>query len=317
MNWNRREFLQTGSGVLAGAAAGVRPALASSGSRKFAMSLNPFAIGVETGQEELVKLGHRHGFEAVIAIPQSLAGMTKSELSQLLGEMKEKKIGWGSAGLPVEFRRDEQRFRDDMKKLPGLCKALEDAGVTRVGTWIMPSHAELTYVQNLREHSERLREAGKILADHNLRLGLEYVGPRTLMLARRFPFVRSLAETRDLIHEIGQENVAVQLDSFHWYCADETVDDLLTLKNEDVVLCDLNDARPGFEIEEQIDGKRELPSATGVIDLKAFLGALVQIGFDGPVRAEPFNAELNALDNELALSKTAAAMKKSFDLVGG
>ena len=79
--------------------------------------------------------------------------------------------------------------------------------------------------------------------------------------------------------------------------------------------CDLNDAPAGIPVDEQMDGSRELPAATGVIDLKGFLGALVKIGYDGPVRAEPFNRQLNAMPNEEAMAATAAAMKKAFALV--
>ena len=61
---------------------------------------------------------------------------------------------------------------------------------------------------------------------------------------------------------------------------------------------------------------RELPCATGVIDLKAFLGALVKIGYDGPVRAEPFKAELRRLPPEEAVDRTAKAMKRAMQLVG-
>lgn len=60
---------------------------------------------------------------------------------------------------------------------------------------------------------------------------------------------------------------------------------------------------------------RELPAATGVIDVRAFLNALAAIGYDGPVRAEPFNRELNALDNEAAVQATTAAMKKAFTMI--
>jgi sugar phosphate isomerase/epimerase len=68
-------------------------------------------------------------------------------------------------------------------------------------------------------------------------------------------------------------------------------------------------------VEEQIDSVRELPMATGVIDLKAFLGALVEIGYDGPVRAEPFNKALREMPDDEALAATAAAMRKAFALV--
>jgi sugar phosphate isomerase/epimerase len=81
------------------------------------------------------------------------------------------------------------------------------------------------------------------------------------------------------------------------------------------VSCHLNDAPAGIPVDQQRDGTRALPCATGVIDLKTFLGALVNIGYDGPVLAEPFDKKLNALDNEAAVAATAAAMKKAFALV--
>jgi sugar phosphate isomerase/epimerase len=52
-----------------------------------------------------------------------------------------------------------------------------------------------------------------------------------------------------------------------------------------------------------------------MIDLKPFLEALVAIGYDGPVRSEPFNQPLREMDNEAALKANYAAMRKAFDLV--
>jgi sugar phosphate isomerase/epimerase len=83
-----------------------------------------------------------------------------------------------------------------------------------------------------------------------------------------------------------------------------------------VIACDLNDAPAGIPVDQQVDSRRELPCATGVIDLKAFLGALVAIGYDGPVRAEPFNAALRRLPPDRAVAATAEAMRKAFALVG-
>ena len=124
-----------------------------------------------------------------------------------------------------------------------------------------------------------------------------------------------MAKTKELIAEIGQDNVGFVLDAWHWYNARETEADLLSLENRDVVACDLNDAPAGIPIDQQRDGVRELPCATGVIDLKVFLGALLKIGYDGPVRAEPFNKALRDMPNEDAMAATAAAMKKAFALV--
>ena len=55
--------------------------------------------------------------------------------------------------------------------------------------------------------------------------------------------------------------------------------------------------------------------ATGVIDMQSFMSALVEIGYDGPTRAEPFNQALRDMEDEAALKATYDAMKKAFDLV--
>jgi sugar phosphate isomerase/epimerase len=170
-------------------------------------------------------------------------------------------------------------------------------------------------VANFRQHARRLREVAEVLGNHGLRLGLEYVGPRTSWVSARYPFIHTLAETRELIAEIGRDDVGLVLDSWHWYTAGETASDLRGLANRDVVACDLNDAPRSVPVAEQRDGVRELPCATGVIDLRAFLKALVAIGYDGPVRAEPFNATLRSLPAEAAVAATAHAMKKAFALL--
>lgn len=283
--------------------------------RKFRMSLNPGSIGVNATQKELPGLAQRFGFEAIVPIPGQLAAMAEAERQAFLADMKSKNLSWDAAGLPVEFRQSEQRFRDDLAKLPALAEVTQKVGASGMSTWIMPTHAELTYRKNFEQHRSRLQEVANILGHYGLKLGLEYVGPKTLMTWQRYAFIRSMKETKELIEAIGEPNVGIQLDSFHWFCAGEAVADLLTLDREDIVTCDLNDARSGFTADQQEDGKRELPAATGVIDVKAFLNALVQIGYDGPVRAEPFNAPLNEMDNEAALKATFAAMKKAFDTV--
>jgi len=46
-----------------------------------------------------------------------------------------------------------------------------------------------------------------------------------------------------------------------------------------------------------------------VIDLDGFMQALADAGYDGPVTAEPFDAELNALPAEEAAARTARATR--------
>ncbi len=316
----RRRFLAAAA-LAAGAVSlptGLRAAATAAPARKFRIALTPGSIGVTAAsQRELNDLAHRHRFEAVEPRAEELAGFAPDALAAVLADLKAKNLTWAAAGLAVDFRKDDATFRTGLAALPRLAAGLQRAGATRVGTWLMPSHAELTYRANFRQHAARLREIAAILKDHGLRLGLEYVGTHLLLVRSRYPFVHTLAETRELIAEIGTGNVGVVLDTWHWWQAGDTVADLRTLTNAEVVSVDLNDAPVGVPKEQQKDNARELPVATGVIDAAGFVGALAAFGYDGPVRPEPFNQALNALDNDPACAAASAALHRAAAIVRG
>jgi sugar phosphate isomerase/epimerase len=309
---NRREFLYSSSALAALSTIPSLSTAASTPARKFTLALTPGSIGVSVKtQQELNDLAHRHHFESVEPRGEELMAMSQEQLSQTLADLKAKQLVWAATGLPVDFRKDDPTFREGLAKLPKLAAGLQRAGAKRIGTWLAPSHDQLTYRGNFQQHAARLREIARVLKDHGIRLGLEYVGTQLLLVGKRYPFVHSMAEARELIAEIGTGNVGLVLDTWHWWTAGDTESDILALKNADVVSVDLNDAPKGIAKEQQHDNERELPSATGVIDARTFVNALVKIGYDGPARPEPFNKTLNALDNEAACTATSAALHKT------
>jgi sugar phosphate isomerase/epimerase len=283
--------------------------------RKMTLCLSPGAIGVTGNQMQTIDLATRHGFESIEPQGEYLASLSPDKLAEVLASMKAGGLVFGAAGLSVEFRQSEDKFAEGLKNLPALAAGLNRAGVKRVGTWLMPGNSSLSYVENFRQHARRLRSVAQVLHDHDIRLGMEYVGTKTIWTRQRYPFIHTLKEMRDLMAEIGTGNTGVVLDCWHWWQAEDTVAELLALRNEEVISVDINDAPSGVAKDQQIDGRRELPCATGVIDVGAFLRALNQIGYDGPVRAEPFNKPLNDLENEPACAATILALKKAVALV--
>ncbi len=315
---NRRTFLKNSSAITLASALPYSfwPTVPKpKAAYKFTLSLDPGSIGIKADQRELVNLAQQYGFESVTAYPDFLASLGEKDLKQFLGEMKEKGIVWGTSNLPFDFRKDENTFKAGIKELPKHALVLQKAGVTRMGTWILSFDDNLTYMRNFKQHAARIREIAKIVGDQGMRFGLEYVGPKTSWTSKRFPFLHTMAETKELITEIGEPNVGFILDTYHWYNAGETADDILTLTNQDVVSCDLNDAPANVPQDQLMDLSRMLPSTTGVINVKSFLEALVKIGYDGPIRAEPFNRIVNGISQDNALRITAETMKKSFALV--
>ena len=279
------------------------------------MCLTPGSIGVKATQRETIEFAHHFGYEAVQPFGDELAALSPAQLDELNGKRKAYRLAWGQSGLTVDFRKDDPTFRKDLAALPPIAAALQKAGASRVGTWISPNHDSLPYLANLKQHAARLREVARVFADHGQRLGLEYVGPKTLWTARRYPFIHSMAEMKELLAEINMPNMGFVLDTWHWYTAGETPADLATLKNADIVCIDLNDAPANIPVDQQIDSKREIPLATGVIDTAGFLNALNQIGCDAPVRCEPFNAALRAKPREEILAVVADSMRRAFSLI--
>lgn len=314
---SRRQFLHAASIVALGSL-GVGRLLGQEGgrgrgaSRRMTLNLVGGAIGVEADQEEIIRLAKRYGFESVEARWGEL-----NEPEAMAELLREAGLEWGTAGLSVDFRKDEETFEKGLAELLNVASNLEKAGVSRVSTYLMPSHQELTYLQNFEQHASRLRKVAEILRDHGLRLGLEYVGTRSLLVRNRYPFIHTLAEARELIESIGTGNVGLVLDSWHWWTAGDSVGAIRSLKNEDVILVDLNDAPKGIAKEDQLDNRRQLPASTGVIPIKEFLEALVAIDYDGPVRAEPFNQTLSDLDNDAACVATIGALRKAIGLIEG
>lgn len=313
---NRRDFLHAASAFTLAASMPLSRAASAASARKMTIALTPGSIGVTVRtQQELNDLAHRHRFESVEPRAEELAGMSADQLAPTLADLKAKQLVWAAAGLPVDFRRDEKTFQEGLAKLPRIAAGLQRAGARRVGTWLGPSHDELTYNANFKQHAARLRAVTEILKDHGLRLGLEYVGTQLLLVGKRYPFLHTMAEARELIAAIGTGNVGLVLDTWHWWTAGDTEADILALKNDDVVSVDLNDAPKDVPKALQKDNERELPAATGVIDVATFLNALVKIGYDGPVRPEPFNKVLNALDNEPACAAASTALHKAMGTI--
>src|ERR1022692_711984 len=120
-------------------------------------------IGVSTNQREAIELAARHGFESVSADGAFLASLSDDQVPELKSFMKAQGIVFGAAGLPVEFRRDDDRFREGLKALPKFAAGLQRAGADRVSTWVMPCHVTLSYLQNFRQHVTRLGPGARTL----------------------------------------------------------------------------------------------------------------------------------------------------------
>ena len=265
-------------------------------------ALSAGAIGVRLPFEECARLAADAGFKG---IGVNVGAAPADEVRRILEVNKLQPAAWG---LPVEFRKDDETFRSGLGQLAELAKAAKQIGALRCSTWIMPFSEELAFEENFELHRSRLRACAEILADSGIRLGLEFVGPKTLREGRRHEFISTQEGMLELCEAIGTGHVGLLFDAFHWYTSHGTKEDIDGLSDALVVDVHVNDGTAGRGPDEQIDNERALPGETGVIDLKTFLGGLKVIGYTGPVTPEPFSRKLAELAPEEAIRATAEAL---------
>jgi sugar phosphate isomerase/epimerase len=253
-------------------------------------ALSPGAMGIKVGNlKEAIDVASAAGFEGVEFSIHEVADMVDRDGADTVRAMFSsaglKPAGWG---LPTDWRGDESKWQADLASLPRLAAVAKAIGCFRTMTWIMPCSNDRPMEENRKFHVERFQPVSKILADHGCSFGLEFIGPKTLRDSQTYPFIHTMEEMLDMCAEIGP-NMGLLLDCWHWYTSGGTTDDIRDLCTpQNVVYVHVNDAPPGLPIDEQIDNKRALPGATGVIDIRGFLMTLEQIGYDGPVVPEPF-----------------------------
>ena len=285
-------------------------------SRKMKISLMPGTVGINVNTYELLDLAIKNKFESIYPLINDLKKMSNMELSDYLDKMASNSISFDVSILPVDFSQTDSVFNDGIKVLKDYCKVMRKINSVGFCRWIMPTSNNLTYLKNFKIHKERLKECAKIIGDNDMKLGLEFVGPKTLMARDQFSFIRTINELRELISEIDERNVGYQLDTFHLYCANHSIEDLRFLNKDDIIMCQLNDAVNGRSRDEQIDLERDLPGKTGLIDTAPFLNFLQEVGYDRTVSAEPFNKDLNKMNNDEAAKTTYDSIKKSFEDAG-
>ena len=279
-------------------------------------NLNPGMIGIRASLSEALVLAAQYGFNGVdlnmpdvIELVQRTSPEEVKDLFNRTGQLP------GNWGMPIEWHGAGEKWTEELGALRTYASMARDMGAARTTAVVMPWSDERTFDENYAFHVERLKPVAEILGEYGCRLGLEFIGPKTLRQDKKHEFIYTMDGMLALCSDLGS-NVGLLLDLWHWYTSRGTWEDLAKLSNDDIVNVHVNDAPAGVPVDEQIDNKRCLPGETGVLDIVRFLTVLDAMGYDGPVTAEPFSARVNALSPQDALRETSEAMHRAWDAAG-
>jgi sugar phosphate isomerase/epimerase len=275
-------------------------------------SFNGGAVHVKISSfEQGIEACHLGGFNSLAMHPGLVEGR---DLDETRAVLKNAAIEPGAWGIPFDWRGSEADYESGFEKMKEQTALMAGVGVSRCATWILPGSNDRNWDANWAFHVRRLKPIAKLLEDHGMVLGLEFIGPKTLRDIFRHPFVYTILEMIDLGRDMNS-NVGVLLDAWHLHTSEGSLEQLSMLDPRQIALVHINDAPSGIPVTELVDNKRHLPCATGVIDLKGFFDMLRKIGYDGPVEAEPFDESLKELANdEDRIRRVGESVAKAFSL---
>ncbi len=221
----------------------------------------------------------------VMLSPAMKEGASKTR--DLFGELK---LRPAVIDFPVDFRNDDAKFQASLAKLDEAAAFAAAIGCPRMITYILSS-SDTPKEQLLPVYRQRFTDSARILAKHNVRLGLEFLGPLHIRKAKPYEFIWRMNDMLAFTKECGP-NVGLLIDSWHWHHAGATTDDILQAGRDRIVHVHFNDA-PNLPPDQIRDDHRLLPGE-GIINLVGFLQALQKVGYNDALSVEVFGR----MDNE-------------------
>lgn len=280
-------------------------------------TLAPNVLPLRVPFERQLELASTNGFDALDLPMKHLTSGSQiwspSEIKAMYARWGVRCGGWE---LPFNYERGDAEMAAGLKCLPKAARLARDLGSPWCFSWIEPTSDDFDYADNTARYVRRLRAIADVLGEFDCRLGLEVIGPRTLLAGHPYAFVHTIPQGLELLAAVARPNIGLLLDSFHWYTSHSDVEELMALSASDVVYVHVNDAVPGVVVDDQLDQVRLLPGASGLIDITAFLRALEGIGYDGPVAVEPFSAELAAVSAPERVRLAADSLRSVFGAAG-
>lgn len=267
-------------------------------------SLHPVILGGALSFEDQLAIAKDAGYDGLDVDIGYLHGLVKERgLTYVQDLFASYGVGAAGTGLPLDWRAPDDAFSVALKDLVAVAETMVGLGCPRTFTWMPPSidgdprdfrHFMVT----------RFRQIGQVLGEQGVRFGLEWIGPPSCR-ASGTPLVYKMAHALQVIDDIGLDNVGLLIDSWHWFTAQDTLEELRALRPEQVVHVHFVDA-PDKPLDQQMDMEREVPGR-GIIPLSDFYRVLRDIGYQDFLAVEIFGAGLRDMPprEAAALVRTA------------
>jgi len=281
-------------------------------------NFNPAALGVSGHQSEIIELALTYGFGGIdlnmveFAARARLKGMPYARrLIQSAG------IRVGTFALPMDWDVDDETFKKDLNKLGEYAQCAAELGCSRATTVVAPAGDSRPYHENFEFHRHRLQDVCAVLKPMGVRLAVGFRAAEYHRRDRAFQFIHDLDAMTLLVNMVASPNLGLLLDSWEVAACGGSLESVRKLPAGNIVAVEVAEMPADVAPADLNDQSRLLPGAEGGrIDVAAFLTALKEMGYQGPVTVKPSRSAFPSRRRELIVKQTAEALDKVWQAAG-
>ena len=256
-----------------------------------------------------IKVASLAGFDCLEIWAEKLRKFLTTENIESLNDLfRNNKI------LPVSINslenitfQDENKFTKIRKECERLCKIAAVLKCQNIVVVPSPNLSGFSKEETKNEAVKVLRELSEIAQRYQIRLAFEFLGFKECS-------VNTLANCLEIVEEVGEKNIGLVLDTFHFFVGGSSLATLEQMDKEKLFIFHINDAQD-LPRDQLKDANRLLPGE-GIIPLDQILERLKKIGYNGIISVELFNPEYWRWEPEElakeAKTKTENILKKYF-----
>ncbi len=277
-------------------------------------SFHPATIRLGLSLEERCRIAGAAGFAYTMVSLQEAVELDRDRgdgaFAALLAEHGLK--GGGMSGVPASTAGAEDYARD-LDALPERCEMARALGGSNIMHFV-PNRSHLPEPEFEAQVIKRLADIGAVLANYDLKLAIEWLGPQQLR-DEPYPFRTGIQMALDLADASGQANIGILVDPVHMWGARQVMADIERLASGRVFAAHIDDFPEG-DPDVLVDLDRIMPG-DGIIDLAGFCRHTVAAGYRGSIEVELFNPVIRRGDPvEVAREarvKTAAVISAALE----
>ncbi len=258
------------------------------------LSFHPSLIRGTTGDlRRRVELARAAGYQAL--------DWTYREAEQIIAGPGESTAFWQAAGLrsgmvsgvfSARLLAPDAEFEAALAATPARARQVAAAGGTMTGV-VLPNRSALPEAEARAMVRRRLRHLAEAVTAAGLRLGVEFIGVRTLHPELPHPLLPQYTQVLELLEDVGVEDVGLIVDSYHCHASGTPWSQIASTPASRIVHLHINDCKD-IPLAEIDDRQRLLPGE-GVIALADWFAALAATGFTGGVSPEILGPRLDGV----------------------